>query len=130
MKITELMIGDWVKCPTFGNYQRVTAIDGLDNEVETTSDLYDAEEVSPIRLTPEILEQNGFGYIEADKISGITHYYLGERQFCSNMNLHVGSNDKGDYWLNYISFSVYAIRNVHELQHALRICGIEKEILL
>lgn len=118
MKVKDLMIGDWVLCPQqFNNWHRVTAIDGLDNEVETTSDLYDAEEISPIPLTPEILEKNGFveqAFIQ-NSIWSISGFSL-ECHFTT--------------WEYYWANGDVTIGYVHELQHALRLCGIEKEIMI
>ena len=134
MKANELMIGDWVRVEEFDI--RGTVLEIYDDKILILDeDDYDCLEfehrlVSPIPLTREILEKSGFGYFKTDKANGITHYYLGERQFCADMNLHIGSNLKGVYWLNYLVNSVHGIHYVHELQHALRICGIEKEIVL
>ena len=86
-------------------------------------------EVVPIPLTKEILERNGFGYCESDAV--LNHFYLGEPHFCKNMSLHIGhSIDKDVYWLNYHDNSIYGIMYVHQLQHALRICGLNMEVQL
>mgnify|MGYP003290498388 CR=1 FL=1 len=82
----------------------------------------------PIPLTPEILEKNGFGYIEKDE--EITHFYQGEPHFCRSMTLHIGTNNQGGYWLNTYSNTIFGLRFVHELQHALKLCGIDKTIEL
>lgn len=82
----------------------------------------------PIPITPEILEQNGFGYIEKDE--NLSHYYLGEPYFCENMELHIGTDNTGRFWLNYYNNASYGLRYIHQLQHAFRLFGIEKEIEL
>ena len=136
MKTNELMIGDWVLCPQpFNNWHRVTAIDGLDNEVETTSDLYDAGDISPIRLTPEILEKNGFEKLD------FSHYHINNRALVLDADgkwegplswhwvvTEMSTNAKGQPVV--LDYYVATINYVHELQHALRLCGIEKEIIL
>ena len=91
-------------------------------------DELDYEGVVGIPLTAGILEKNGFGYIEKD--DNLTHFYLGESYYCKDMELHIGTNNKGVYWINYLNNSIYYIYHVHQLQHALRLCGIEKEIVI
>ena len=116
MDIKDLMIGDWV---CFNNV--VMTIGRLNPEFE------DCENIEPIPLTKEILVDNGFGYIESDGV--MNHFYLGEPHYCENMDLHIG-NQGGSFWLNYKSNTIYGIRYVHELQHAFKICRINKEIEL
>lgn len=127
MKAAELMIGDWVMdgdMPT-----RVTSIT-CDGIVETERRISNIEVVEPIPLTPEILKKNGFGYTEIDPYSNVTHYYPGEPQYCADMDLHIGGIYKGIFWLNTYKNVISNIRFVHELQHAFRICKIDKEIEL
>ena len=87
------------------------------------------DEFVGIPLTGEILESNGFGYRENDTLFELRHFYLGEPQFCRNMNLHIG-NKKDVFWIDYNGNHIGGIRYVHELQHAFRMLGIEKEIEL
>lgn len=140
MKIYELMLGDWVRVND-PNGPFCSRVYGLSLELRTVyakePDLtvaypYDEDCVDPIPLTPEILEKNGFGYVEKDTLMGgsITHFYLGEPYYCKNMDLHIGGNKDGFFWMNYLRNEIGSIRYVHQLQHAFRICGIEKEIEL
>lgn len=130
------MIGDWVRVND-PNGPFVSMVYGLSLEPSaiytkepdlTVAYPYDEDCVDPIPLTPEILEKNGFGYVEKDTLMGITHFYLGEPYYCENMDLHIGGNKDGFFWMNYLRNDIGSIRYVHQLQHALRICGIEKEI--
>ena len=132
MKANELMIGDYVNYR--GQIIKVTSLydKGGSNEVGWTdkeSVWVNAANVEPIPLTPEILESNGFGYKENDTLLELHHYYLGEPQFCKNMDLHIG-NKKDIFWIDYNNNHIGGIRYLHELQHALRLCGIDKEIEL
>lgn len=137
MKAEELMIGDWVYCnyPSIKKNVRVDQIRrGGDDElkiviVDVLPLVFTPEDIDPIPLTPEILEKNGFGYIKHDG-EELTHFYPGEPQFCRDMDLHIGTDNKGHYWLNYRANDIYGLHSVHELQHAIPLCGIEKEIVL
>ena len=82
------------------------------------------EEFVGYPLTVEILEKNGFRKLET---------YGTEKWLCDNLRLNVYSSD--GTWrfcadTNRNENSVIYIRFVHELQNALWICGIEKEIEL
>lgn len=152
MKANELMIGDWVRIVDDDTDQsfetRITGVSGLGNiyaPLPGGEHAYPFSEdcVEPIPITPEILEKNGFVRVErgeictcyrwrekSDKIYGRLvdiHLYkepiqgvftLIEIETCSN---------KGDGLNRFHSCDT---DYVHELQHALRLCGIEKEIVL
>lgn len=116
------MIGDWVLCND--KPYRINQIgDILCMENEEKSWLAPPEDVSPIPLTPEILEKNGFESTLAP----------GER-VCKNNGYEVWlDNEGGNHWVSIKKGEFYFegyIKSVHELQHALRLCGIEKEIVL
>lgn len=119
MKATELMIGDWVLCPD--NMQRqVRYLQVRPSVIGIGGSSYDKNEIQPIPLTPEILEKNGFrkkSYIEV--VGGLDTYYLGEE---------IGSFRIHRLQKGYYQFGLAKINFVHQLQHALRLCGIDKEI--
>lgn len=131
MKANKLMIGDWVQVPCLidntENYNAWCQIRQLrddDLDVIGFKELsYD--EICPISLTHEILEKIGFetqpniGYI-IDDWDGTQIIYDSW-----NHNLRIIKNYKT--CLDIETFNDVA---VHELQHALRLCGIEKEIAL
>lgn len=72
----------------------------------------------PIPLTPEILEKNGF---KNSEFFGELHY----KDWQIMSDCYYLAARCGDGW--YIDIPC---KFVHELQHALRLCGIEKEIEL
>lgn len=140
MKATELMIGDYLRinrdrlCIKKGTIVEVRGIDAnasLKNLIgcATCRPLDDmqyeggiwCDYLEPIPITKEILEKNGFTRYGTDYILKGEHFGLDNP---SNPN-----NYLDNYWLR-ISIKAVHIEHVHELQHALRLCGIEKEIVL
>lgn len=118
MKVNELMIGDWV-------YNRVADIT-FQVYPQFFSQWHDRPEqfeatIQPISLTLKILEKNEFTRFGTD-------YILKERHFGLE-NPSIPSNYLDNYWLQ-VSIKAVHIEYVHELQHALRLCGIDKEIEL
>lgn len=130
------MVGDWVmvndiehahplqvaeifnKC---GAYYATLYWDGMPDNVNPEVLTADVDKVLPIPLTPEILKKNGFekwddGWCIYDQENtGIEIAWLGTilkiRGQCGNLELH-------------------DIMYVHQLQHALRLCGITREIIV
>lgn len=125
-----LMLGDWVIYRRdFPDRVLGISADGLSVYLEHDNWLA-MYVIKPIPLTEEILAKNGFGYVEQDVLMRYAHYYLGEPHFCENMDLHIGTNREGIYWLNYLRNDIYGLRYVHELQHAFRLLGIDREVVL
>lgn len=143
------MIGDWVlisvwDCKPFpskvtsinyNSYQGKDFVDWIDTEDEEEIGMY---AVQPIPLTPEILEKNNdilYGELPILFDDGKMHYSIIE---CRYVSKEYERNDETFYCL--LSGCAYhggsfvtpfaKIRYVHELQHALKLCGIEKEIVL
>lgn len=113
MKANELMIGDWVKLSK-GNWSENRQVGLIDIEMIAES-VYLAE---PIPLTAEILEKNGFVYNAIPFVDGWEQFGL---------TLYRGGNGyRIDCGINVSLIIDY----VHQLQNALRLCGIEKEIKL
>lgn len=114
MKASELMIGDWVKLSK-GNWFENRKVELIDIEMIAES-VYLAE---PIPLTPKILEKNGWMKIAVDGV-----FY--PKQLKGELPW-IGYATNEDSWRFRIR-DFCEINYVHELQHALRLCGIEKEI--
>lgn len=126
MKANELMIGDWVLIN--GTPRKIQAVNGVDDEIMADDELYTLAEdryhsedkVDGVPLTSEILEKNGFGDEFSDE------YYGGE--ITINLDLDEWVEEDEDGYV--IAGHGKKINYVHELQHALHLCGIEKEIEL
>lgn len=146
MKENELMTGDWV---LDGNvYAQVTSIT-CDGNIETTHNEHsNIDLVEPILLTPEILGRMGFT-VEKDPIyeyyedeDDIEHTYTAKMK-CVDVRM---CNAEIEYRTTYgneifvFSSDHYnrlpsrridtQIEYVHELQHIMRLFGIEKEIVI
>ena len=140
MKAEDLMIGDWVLVE--GKPLRVTNISVLggdiirvmnpfmsydiayaSNIVALSKGAQDINKIEPIPLTPEILEKNGFtkdsGGEELYSIDSVSIIDVGY-----GFELFISNNDdeKGEF--------DGTKKYVHELQHALKLCEIDKDIVL
>ena len=129
----ELMIGDWVYDKHYnGDIEpiKIYNIYGTEVNCKTERNRFDVDEIvsgtymsdlQPIPLTPEILEKNGFR--KQNNSSGVIRldtYWLGEE---IGFRLH-------SFGADYYQFGLAKIRYVHELQHALKLCGIDKPIIV
>lgn len=119
MKANDLMIGDWVEIQDTPKYYKVEGVNIFargdacrltfeDYVVETWCD-----RVKPIPLTPEMLEANGFE--QNENVKGY-QYPNDNIIFCLEelSRVFIFNGVYNDICINY----------VHELQHALRLCGL------
>ena len=132
MTANELMIGDWVAYNGDVDYINPIKIEGMDiaTGMCITSDRDDVgfDGVDPIPLTAEILEKNGFNCEEI-----IQPHWISEdgRILLRNDESLINSNNK---WSVHVdnedmqTIGYFELTYVHQLQHALRLCNIEKEI--
>ena len=122
MNATELTIGDWVY---FGNDEySPSKIEGilpydegivLDFDNEPVAN----ENIRPIPLTEEIIKANGWRY---DYIYKIWLYEDEDKMdFCVKI-----AEIRGISVSLYKDYPIIFINNVHELQHALRLCGLQE----
>ena len=134
LKISDLSVGDWVRYGGIdyqvksidGAFERVTLIGHKEQRDESIYALH------PILITAEILEKNGwsndgmYAILRIDEHRHLEYYYHEHRLrkwYCGV-----------DEWQNhakvtYITFAVHCYF-VHQLQHALRLAGLDKEINL
>lgn len=146
MKAKELMIGDWVRIDEPDKYAGATGqIQSLMYHREDDASYFNvfiqgkfgyvsrdvcSDDIRPIPLTTEILEKNGFENIGDDI------FQLEEKPFWFWVDFF-----RHTYGCEYDTstyeheddehrLKLYGIPSAHELQHALRLCGIEKEIEL
>lgn len=137
----------------YNSYQGKDFADWIDTEDEEEIGMYN---VQPIPLTPDILEKNfeqmsiediSVGYQDKDlytydklyRIKESDHYQfsqLEELLSCDGVMLRY---EEGRFFIDVeasdCDFGAYGatfkeIYYVHELQHALKLCGIDKEIVL
>ena len=142
IKVTDLMIGDWIIFHDSSNVSIKCTVRSIDKDSNLIvewmddGDVYSelTHDISPVPLTPEILEKNGFkpyipeGHLETvyacqdvSKAVADELYALWPHQDGSfYLLLRVDGKDMVRMDVHYI----------HQLQHALRLCEIEKEIEL
>lgn len=89
-------------------------------------------EIIPLPFTSEILEKNGFPFNRDETDSTIQNVYSHYTEF---FNFPLGSGFYIEYdtvdnvfWITDHVFIRF--RYVHEFQHILKLCGIDKEIVL
>lgn len=111
MKAKELMIVDWVRHSN-GTPMRVTDIKENCFACGFSSCWSYNHEYSPIKLTHEILEKNGWHFDD-----------LSNEWYSNNKAPNLYGRDCGN--LSMFDGSV-VVGNVHELQHALRLCGLNE----
>ena len=111
----ELMIGDWVL--DGDNIAQVTSIT-CDGIIETTfNETSNIEVIHPIPLTPEILEKNGW---RCEYYGGRQEWWLDKTKFPI---VRYSTSDT-------LHHNGIVLKYVHELQHVLRLCNIDKKIVL
>lgn len=116
MKANDLMIGDWYYWEAEGKKYPLQ----VTKETFKLSD-EDVSNFQPIPLTKEILKKNGYtrnkdnSYI-LDRV-GESHYYY----YQGSVGIDIGAYES----------PLFADCNfVHELQHLLKLCKIDKEIVV
>ena len=143
MKANELAVGDWAFSPEMKQPITIKAIlehnqvifaQRITNDVSNRYQR-NCSEIEPIPLTPEILEKNSDGsfFNHDSKIIGYdgkrSTYHLGKAILYVeweriSMKPYIEIYGLGDtFYKNYVG-------SVHELQHALRLCDIDKEIVI
>ena len=139
LRAEDLMVGDYLTFTDVQNDSRcqklkVVVIDGATNELlvsvdgDPTLDRIDIDdELCGIPITPEILDKNGF---ESDNnMFGLCDYELSKSYILEN---------RGDRFCFvkrfpghcHSTFFIIEVRFIHELQHCLKLCGINKTIEL
>ena len=124
MEAKDLMINDWVSVS--GTPMRIAALGTvragfLDGNGEMFFHGYDS--IKPIPLTAEILEKNKYDYNDS-----LCEWATDS--FCIEFG-HVLSNEgQPDHFFIWVSNCEVELNYVHELQHAIRLCGIKKEVMI
>ena len=136
LRAKDPMVGDWV----YNTKKEICKVCGvscffgesnfhLDNYSKENDGGFNLElEVFPIPLTPEILEKNGFDISDGQ----VMQYHFIEDGTQYHFSLRQMYNKEGERdGFSFYAFNVLTlITAVHELQHAIRLCGIDKQIEL
>ena len=131
MKAHELMIKDWVE---YGGY--ITTVRQLNfDEIILSGCVGRLAEVYPVPLTPEILEKNGFHECVGNDCewryermyfdTGI-HVVVSKNETCEEAGIRISIGLGETKWGARHALNLYNKQYVHELQHALKLCGIEE----
>ena len=142
LKISDLSVGDWVKVRLNKcDYDDPETLDAKVLWIEGNSVGYDnsgivmsafVEDLYPIPITAEILEKSGwstdgmYAFLRIDEHRHLEYYYHEHKlrkYYCGvdEWQNHAKVND--------ITFAVHCY-SVHQLQHAMRLAGVDKEINL
>lgn len=139
MKLQDLMMMDWILvenkpyrylCPSLNNNNEID--DGIWIQDKDGKQYYTGiEDISPVPITTEILEKNEFfnedgynyHYSNDDKNLFVTFYP-------KNKNYTNGSYDYVTISRGCITIDELPIEHIHQLQHVLRLCGINENIIL
>lgn len=144
MKTNELMPGDWVTVTEDNNefVGKVQAINAFSNYciVKVGGDWHGSEhdvfieDMQPVPLTQDILTKNGFAHKHNYNegwlsIEEYPHWSVDIKADETPYRL-IADNSTGVADIHDGIFVNKRINHVHELQHALRLCNIEKEIII
>lgn len=132
MKATDLMIGDWVQFPH--GIDKIVDLPyiagkGICASFAASATLFPVEidKLLPIPLTKEILIKNGW-LEESDYENDL---YGGHFPEDKKLRLELDIDGSEVWWtINSVEYYIIPLCYVHELQHALRLCKINKEIEL
>lgn len=134
IKISELSIGDWVEID--GRPKRISSVletpmGGL-VRCQGQSITAFVEHIKPIPLTPEILEKNGFVRGEYSEIRVYNEWEIGEWSDPPYASVRLDIDRQVIRVINRGRDMFIAEKEiyVHQLQHALRLAGVGKEIEL
>ncbi len=127
MKIRDLSIGDWVKIE--GEPARTLRVTMAGRSIfkGLSGQIYGSlgGDIHPLPITPEILEKNGF-----KKNGEYNEWNIGEW----NERPFIGvSLDRQSMRITYLGTDIFVVHQVvcvHQLQHALRLACVGKEIEL
>lgn len=122
MKATDLMIGDWVR--QYSEYG-----DGTSEVIQMgyIRKDYNYTDLEPIPLTPEILEKNADNVYKRCE-NGYSLFGIGK--YPNSIEVAIYPKGGVEWTINGNEYAIADLMYVHELQHALKLCGIEKEIVL
>ena len=130
IRCRDLMVGDWVANQN-GSLMQIVAVDednayACKGNEERPYIFGDDEDYKPepIILTPEILEKNGFVFVKSSDMDTVWNGWW----IYENLELGTCCLDREDNWPCYINIvdSNIKCEYVHQLQHALRLIGLNE----
>ena len=125
MEAKDLMIDDWAACEGKNGKVKELREHKLSLKTENSVMIIYYNNVEPIPITSEILEKNGF---VTDRYGEIE---LNDELGTSETNIVLEPTYSEEYyWWRINNNLIVKIKYVHELQHILKLVGIEKEIKL
>ena len=136
MKAKDLMIGDWVLVKELDPFNLTNVISEYQYQLRLKdfAEMYNAGEYKkyePIPLTKEILLKNGFKDFSG---GGCIIKELSDDSDDEMTPFYIWDGNNSIYVVDYCSLNKYTYikecKYVHEFQHELKSCGIEKEIEL
>ena len=114
------MIGDWV-------YIKDYPMKSQPQKVKPEHFVRSLVEFESIPLTKEILEKNGWSGDYNEETDSVSHHFPEDTDF----KLEIYVEGKTILWtINCYEYEIIRLSYVHELQHALKLCKIEKQIEL
>ena len=132
MESNELMIGDWVRVKRTQKIVKVKEV--KQSCIYTEDNGYEYNEIEPIPLVPEIVEKNGFKpYVPENHLETVYSYQDVSKAVADELYALWPYRDGSFYLLLRIDGKDMVrmdVHYIHQLQHAFRLCGIEKEIEL
>ena len=131
MKPEELQIGDWVwyNPNVFNEDEYELPKECYPTKIESGEDIDLAIEgcYEPIPLTTEILLKNG---LERDSFGRIWGAYFEEDEH-ERLEITVDDKTSEIWWsYNWDEYRIIKLEYLRQLQNAMRLCGIDKEIKL
>lgn len=133
LKISDLSVGDWVQDKN-GIYAKVIGMENWSNGYFLNIELHGVNvgvtplnSAHPIPITAEILEKNGFvKYSERE-------WGCNDDSPCHTF-IHIDTPDEAMWFISFPTiFNLiwdHPIYNIHQLQHLIRLAGVDKEINL
>lgn len=127
MKITEFMLGDWV------------LYNGTPTKMTSALMYFDIGDYQPISITSKILEENGWKLVSNTRNKLEYSWSTGAIEEYADIHIYVGKDHSNIWRWDFPILNIHLYRGdieltkfryVHELQHAIKLCGIDKEITL
>ena len=129
MKVNELMIGDWVLFEPIKNDSTPKRVGGIDGSMVSINCLWEAfHHIRPIPLTEEIIKKNGFVNDFYEDESVADYHVIRHEGYSFNTEIALITWCNGNVIIStdFDGKVSKEIQFVHELQHALRLCGLNE----